>query len=214
MGKHFSVLRTHQESGHLLRNRIFACPAFCYRCLLVGLLLAIQAAYANTNILEAQQSQTRTINREHEIKAAYIYNFARYVTWPKETFKGAKSPFVIGIVGVDPIRHDLEKLAKTRTVDGRPIAIKLFANPRDVAPCQILFVSPSLKPEEQRQILNRLAGKNVLFVGQASDFLNMGGVIDFIVHENRVRLALAVEAAQREKLKVSAKLLQVAQVVR
>lgn len=214
MTKNIQSSRTHQESGHSAAKKIFACPAVHRRCLLVCLLLAVLMIHVNANTIGAQQSQATMINREHKIKAAYIYNFARYIEWPEETFKDLKEPFIIGIVGVDPIRQDLEKLAKSRTIEGRPIKIKLFAKPKDVTPCQILFLSPTLKLEVQRQILKNLAGKNVLFVGQTSNFLRMGGVIDFVVHQNRVRLTVALEAAHREKLKVSAKLLRVAQVVR
>ena len=170
---------------------------------------------AGTSVLEAEQtSETPLINREHQIKAAYLYNFARYIQWPENTFKNKKEPFSIGIVGEDPIKRNLELLAKTRTIDGRPILIKHFPKPIEVKPCQILFLSPSLKPEIQKKILKKMAGKNVLFVGQVSDFLNMGGVIDFVVKENRVRLLVDLDAAQREKLKFSAKLLRVATVVK
>lgn len=115
---------------------------------------------------------------------------------------------------MDPIKRDLQQLAKTKMINGRPIQIKHFTKPIDVKPCQILFLSPTLKPEIQQQVLHDMAGKNILFVGQTSNFLNMGGVIDFVVHENKVRLIVDLDAAQREKLKVSAKLLRVAKVVR
>jgi hypothetical protein len=171
-------------------------------------------AIAGFSFLEAQQpSQEAMINREHKIKAAYLYNFARYIQWPDDTFKTKKEPFTIGIVGVDPIKKDLDGVAKKRTIDGRPIKVHLFTRPIDVKPCQILFFSPTLKPEVQKKILERMEGKNVLLVGQSDAFLDMGGVIDFVINNNKVRLMVDLEAAQREKLKFSAKLLRVARVV-
>jgi len=154
------------------------------------------------------------VDREHKIKAAYLYNLARYVQWPAEAFGDAKTPFVIGVLGADPIRPDLELIAQTKTVDGRPITLKQFEKPSDVAFCHILFMSPSVESAAQRKVIERLAGHHVLFVGQTAEFLEHGGVVDFVIRENKIRLVVAIEAAQREDLKISAKLLQVAQVVR
>lgn len=179
------------------------------------LLLATCFMHVGAASLKAQKtSQAPTINRESKIKAAYLYNFARYVEWPSDTFKNPKESFVIGVIGTDPIRKNLEKLAKTRTVEGRPIRVQLFIKPNKVTSCHILFFSPTLKPEVQRQIIKSMAGKNVLFVGQTSDFLNMGGVIDFVIQQNRISLVVDLESAQRENLKVSSKLLRVAKVIR
>ncbi|MBN2025030.1 MAG: YfiR family protein [Pirellulales bacterium] len=154
------------------------------------------------------------ISREHKIKAAYLYNIARYVQWPDRAFEHAEAPFVIGVLGVDPINADLERIAQTKTVDNRAIHLARFEQPGDVRPCHILFLSPTISPEDQRAVMRRLAGSHVLFVGQTSEFLDHGGVIDFVIQENKVRLIVALKAAERESLKISSKLLQVAQVVR
>jgi hypothetical protein len=177
--------------------------------------VAVFFAMAGTAWLEAQQpSNVPMINRESKIKAAYLYNFARYIQWPEDTFKNEKEPFCIGIVGTDPIKKNLEQLAKSKTINGRSLRVKQFTRPIEVQPCQILFISPSLKPESQQQILRSMEGKNVLMVGQSDAFLDMGGVIDFVVRNNKVRLMVDLDAAQREKLKFSAKLLRVAKVVK
>jgi hypothetical protein len=188
----------------------------CCRWLLV-FLVATTFTLVNTDTLVAQTVQQTMINREHQIKAAYLYNFARYIQWPEGTFKSKKAPFVIGIIGSDPITKDLQKIAKTRKVEEHPIEIKQFNTAKEVTPCQILFFSPSLDPYVQEKVLKKMAGQNVLLVGQTSNFLEIGGVIGFVVNannDNKVRLVIDLKAVQRQKLKASAKLLRVAKVIK
>ena len=175
--------------------------------------MAMTFVIANADTLQAQYDQSQMINREHQIKAAYLYNFARYIQWPKDTFANKKAPFIIGVVGKDPIVKDLQKVAKTRTIDDHPIVIKQFNVAKEITPCQILFFSPTLDPYVQEKAIQKMAGKNVLLVGQTSNFLDMGGGIGFVVNQNRIRLVIDLESVQRQKLKISAKLLRVAKIV-
>ena len=64
------------------------------------------------------------INREYKLKAVYLYRFATYTKWPKRAFRNANSPFVIGVLGPDPVGNDLRKIAKVKTIDGRKIEIR------------------------------------------------------------------------------------------
>lgn len=197
----------HSVTSLLPKRSVFRC-----RWLFV-LFAAATFAFMSADTLMAQLAQPPMINREHQIKAAYLYNFARYIQWPKDTFANKKAPFIIGVVGNDPILKDLKKVAKTRKIDNHPIEIKQFNIAKEVTPCQILFFSPALDPYVQEKVLHKMAGRKVLLVGQTSNFLDMGGVIGFVVKQNRVRLVIDLEAVQRQKLKISAKLLRVAKVV-
>ena len=154
-----------------------------------------------------------TISRDRYIKAAFLYNFGNYVQWPKESFANAQSPFVIGILGPDPVGAYLRKIAAVKMVDGRKIEVRNFRQAEEVRQCQVLFISKAVAGETQAAALKKLSRRNILSVGETRAFLKMGGVIDFVVQENRVHIFISKSAYQREDLKISAHLLRIATVV-
>jgi hypothetical protein len=181
---------------------------------LAGISLGLLMLLANNSgptMLVAQDEDIA--NREYRIKAAYLYQFGRYVEWPAKAFSDANAPFVIGILGQDPVTADLEEIAKIKRIQNRPIVIRRFATAADVRPCNILYVPAATSSEVQAELLRKTAGQGILLVGDSSDFLDRGGVVQFSVEENSIRVAIARKAADREGLKISAKLLQVARVV-
>jgi hypothetical protein len=180
------------------RPMAFACPK---RVVLAWVLLVLAAtAWAQ-------------VSREYEIKAAYLYNFGRYVEWPEAAFKDAKAPFVIGVLGPAPVDEHLTILTRTKTLQDRPIQFVRHARVDDLKPCHILFISGQLEAEAQKQAAARFAGDPVLIVGEGDGFLVRGGSIEFRVVENKVRIRISLRSTQRSGMKPSAKLLQVAEVV-
>lgn len=151
------------------------------------------------------------LSREHTIKAAYLYNLGRYITWPANTFADRQTPFVIGLLEPALVGADLEKIARLKTLDGRTIAVERYSRPEDVQRCQILFFPRQVDLPTQRTLIRRLAGSHVLLVGESEGFLDAGGIIAFVVRDNNVRLMIGLDTAQREGLQISAKLLQIAQ---
>jgi hypothetical protein len=174
-------------------------------------LLMLLALSGDPTLLVAQDEDIA--NREYRIKAAYLYQFGRYVEWPAKAFANANAPFVIGVLGQDPVTADLEQIARIKKVQDRPIVIRRFASAADVRPCNILYVPAAVSPEVQSELIRQTAGQAILLVGDSSDFLDRGGIVQFSVEENSIRVAIARKAADREGLKISAKLLQVARVV-
>jgi len=170
------------------------------------LVLALLVLLGNPANIRGQD----VINREYTIKAAYLYNLGRYVTWPQNAFADQQSPFVIGVLEPDFVGPDLQKIAEVKTIDNRPILVRKFSRPEDVQRCHILFLPRGVEVRIQRELIRRLSGSHILLVGETEEFLDHGGAIAFVVRENNVRLVIALEAAQREKLQVSSKLLQIA----
>jgi len=154
------------------------------------------------------------ISREYTIKAAYLYNFGRYVTWPKECFATAQSPFVIGVLGVDPFGDALDSIAAGKRVGGRRIVVRRFASLGEWEFCHVLFVPRSTDPQQQLDTIARLRSAHVLLVGETPGFARRGGSINFFVEQNKTRFEINQEAAEREQLKISAKLLSLARLVR
>jgi hypothetical protein len=159
----------------------------------------------------------QVVDREYTLKAVYLYKIASYVRWPEEVFAGPDSPFVIGVLGPDPLGPALREIAKTTEVGKRKVEIRNYKNYKQVKQirdCQLLFISRGVDGQAQRAALKQLAGKNMLFVGESEGFLEQGGVVDFVIQENKIHLFISKSAYEREGLEISAKLLRVATVLK
>jgi len=149
---------------------------------------------------------------EYQIKAAFLYNFAKFVEWPADAFADPHAPLVLGIVGEDPFGSVLDKLVLGKTVNGRGLVIKKLKQGADLRNCHILFLSSS-ETKRVPQILESLQGASVLTVGERERFAQSGGVINFILEENKVRFEINSDAAARARLNISSKLLALARIV-
>lgn len=150
------------------------------------------------------------VANEYEVKAAFLFNFTRFVDWPPSS---RSALFCIGVDGVDPFNGALEDVVKGRSVGGRAIAIKHFKAGDDVSACEIVFVSAA-DPRKAAAILAQFKGAPILTVGDAPGFCKNGGVIGFSVQGNKVKLDINPDAALRAHLQISSKLLTLASLVR
>ncbi|MEW6307139.1 MAG: YfiR family protein [Verrucomicrobiota bacterium] len=150
---------------------------------------------------------------EAQVKALYVLNFTKYVEWPEAAFNGAKAPLVIGLVGRNSLDGDLKSIVQGKSVGGRTIEIRTLAVDEDASGCHILFVG---EHERRRagEVLEKLAGRPVLTVGESENFVEEGGVIRFQRKEGSIRLAINPQPAQKAGLKLSSKLLGVAEIVK
>jgi hypothetical protein len=149
---------------------------------------------------------------EYQVKAAFLYNFLKFVDWPAQSFANDSSPFIIGVVGNDTFNSAIDQAVSGKTANGRPIVIKRFASAKTLTYCHILFISPSER-DRFRQILET-TGSGVLTVSETDGFAQIGGVVNFTLVDSKVRFEINQSAAERAGLKISAKLLSVARVVR
>ncbi|OHB69489.1 MAG: hypothetical protein A2V70_10245 [Planctomycetes bacterium RBG_13_63_9] len=161
----------------------------------------------------AQYTDSPTISREDAIKAAYLCNFTRYVTWPEGTFSGEGQPFVIGLFGQNAIIPYLRKAASKIKAPERQMVVREFEKPEQYVPCQILFIGASATESDRKEILRRVGKSSTLVVGETPRFAGDGGIICFYVDNNRVRFEINPGAAKQRGLKISSKLLALAKVV-
>jgi hypothetical protein len=147
---------------------------------------------------------------EYEVKAAFLYNFARFVEWP-DAARG-EGPFVVTVLGRDPFGSVLDETLRGKTIEERRIVVRRASRPEDAAGSRIVFISDS---EEERLpvILKSLGSSPVLTVGEMSAFAEKGGVIRFRVEQDRIRLEINVAAAERSRLRISSQLLKLARIV-
>ena len=178
-----------------------------------GWLLLLLALCLHQMPLGAQDDEEMSASRERQIKAAYLYQFGRYVEWPAKAFANAKSPFVIGVLEQDPLIADLEQIAEIKKIQDRPIRIQRFSSIADLRTCHILYLPASITPEKQAEAVRKMPKQGVLLVGDSDGFLDRGGTMRFAVEDNRIRVVVSRKAAKIAGLTISAKLLQVARVV-
>jgi hypothetical protein len=165
---------------------------------LIGLLLAIGDG-------RAQEPQPT----EYQIKAAFLFNFAKFVQWPPAAFAGVTSPIVVGVLGENPFHDDLARTVRNKTIDERPLVIKEFSSPIEATNCHILFISASEK-NRLPEILKGLKGTSVLTVGEMEHFTESGGMINFVLRGKKIRFQINNDEASRAGLKISSKLMSLA----
>ena len=148
----------------------------------------------------------------YPVKLAFIYNFTKFVEWPRDSFRSPVAPLVICIIGDDPFSPNTEDELRTRTAGGHPIEVRTL-KPSDILNmCQIAFV-PVTAEHQATRIVRGLKGSSTLTVGETEGFAAMGGIIDFTVEGNKLHFEVNVLAADRAGLKISAKMLALASIV-
>jgi len=150
--------------------------------------------------------------QEFKVKAAFLYNFARFVEWPSFAFKDANSPFVIAVVGTDPFDGALEQAVSGKTIGNRKVEIRHFDSVDKIGACQILFV-PASDDESEKQINDKVKNDPVLTVGESEKFVSDGGgSVRFFTDDGKMRFEISTDATDAAKLKVSSKLLKLARI--
>ena len=148
---------------------------------------------------------------ERQVKALFLFNFAKYVDWPAGAFSNSSAPIVIGVVGEDGFSDEFRRITGDRTVNDRKVVIKQIDGTADLKDCQILFVRSS-ENGRLTEILEAVKNSAVLTVGETDRFL-VQGMINFTKKENKIHLEINLVPAHRVNLKLSSKLLTVADVV-
>lgn len=150
--------------------------------------------------------------KEYQLKAGFLYNFARFIEWPTNAFSNEDSPIVIGVFGNDPFASDLDEIVRDEKVNNHPLVVQRYQQIEDIKICHILFVSQSEVKRFDR-ILGSLKNRSVLTVGDTDGFAKRGGVIRLVTKNNKIRFRINLEAAKAANLTISSKLLRSAEIV-
>ena len=157
----------------------------------------------------ATSAMAQTVD-EYKVKAAFVFNFAKFIQWPREAFKTPVDPLVICVLGQDQMTNSLREAVNGNAIDGRPVVVRKFEVGQVSCDCNILFVSSSAT----KRFRSWLKESGVLTVGETPGFTADGGVINFKLEDGRVRFEINVAAAERQQVHISSKLLSLAQVVK
>lgn len=153
--------------------------------------------------LRAQQAS------EYEVKAAFLYNFSKFLEWPPGTFDNYTGPFVVGVYGRNPFGNFLAETISGEVAMGRPIRLQYFNNLNEIGTCHILFIERNAGTEEA---LKALEGKPILTVSEDPDFCRKGGIVRFFSESDMIRIEINPEAAKSANLTISSKLLRIAKI--
>ncbi len=196
---------TPSNAGCRLNSRKRFGVAACVRSLL---LLAFLVACPVVQNLRAQVA----IQREYEIKAAYLYNFINYIDWPPDALPAAGGTITIGILGENPFGTALNPL-NGKQAKGRTLVVKQITDAKELDQCQIVFISSSEK-HRVPELLNQLKNSRVLTISETDGFAERGGIINFISERNKVRFEINPDAARALGLTISSDLLKLAKLVK
>jgi hypothetical protein len=167
--------------------------------MLFGVVVLRRSAWAQT----AEVSQ---------VKAAYLYNFAKFVEWPADTFHNADDPAIICVIGDDRTSVALERAIVGKKANARRIVAMSPRSANEFKICNVLFIGFTDKSRIEAS-LHSLAGSSVLSVGQADSFLSLGGMINLPERNGTITLEIDPKTTDAAGLKVSSRLLVVARVV-
>jgi hypothetical protein len=146
------------------------------------------------------------------VKSAYIFNFIQFIDWPEQALGPSPNPVKICMIGNDQFAAALATLSG-RHVKGRPIAVApISADHEALTSCQVVVIDQTAAAQLP-QLLEQLAGANVLTVSDIPQFAHRGGAIGFVIDQGKVRIEINPRATQQAGLRVSANLLEVARIV-
>jgi YfiR/HmsC-like len=157
----------------------------------------------------AADPQTLT---EYQIKAGFFFNFTRFVEWPENAFATPTSPIIVCVVGETPLTDLLTDVAVGKVVNGRAVSINRAKATDDLRRCNLLFISAAAE-RRTGEILASVKKANTLTVGETAGFPQAGGMINFSIEDNKVKLEMNLDAATRAGLKVNSKLIAVSRLV-
>ena len=146
---------------------------------------------------------------DYDVKAAYIYNFGKFVKWPSASAANQGGAFSICVLGDDPFGSVLQSELAGKTLGGQPVRVKQVSKPQDATSCRVLFIEGT-EERHLKEILDALGRASVLTVSDISDFSRRGGMIEFVMVGDRVRFAINRATAEDAGLVLDSELLKVA----
>lgn len=142
---------------------------------------------------------------EHQVKAGILFNFAAFVSWPRECFANPSSPLRYCVLGADAVGATLEGLLAGETFDGRPLELRILHAPAGLGRCHILFFGAGAGSPA---VLDAVPGTTTLTVGETDSFIENGGMIALLRKRKRIHPVINLDALEASRLRLSSKLLR------
>lgn len=171
------------------------------------ILAAITASTLQPSIGVAEDQAAQ---QEYVIKAYFLLNFTKYISWPESSFETEDAPFKVCILGGEYFDASLNAF-KGKSYKRHPFEVQSVEDSDDIPECHLLFVCTYMQ-EELNDVMGRTYAKPILTVGEAEDFVRRGGIINFFIHEGKVRFEINKKAAEASSLEISSQLLKLAKI--
>ena len=175
------------------------------RLVLIGVVTAWLVA---SGVADSHAQHLSPREYEYQLKVAFIYNFARFVEWPDDTFTSGTSSLTVCVLGKDPFGVALDTI-NGKNVRNRKIEVKRLTSVSKLDACHILFIS-STERERLTQVLETVKNSGVLTIGEMRHFTGAGGIVALKMRKNRIRFAVNLDAGKRAGLEISSQLLNLA----
>ena len=159
-------------------------------------------------LAHAQATPPRVDATEAGVKAAFLYKFASYVEWPPAAFPAADSPVVFGVMASDEVAAELERILPGRAIQGHPVAVRRLKEGESFSGVHVLFIGRG--QSNLRAVIRAAQHPGMLVVTETERGLESGSAINFVVSDERVGFEVSVEAAERNGLRISSRMLNVA----
>ena len=172
-----------------------------------GRIVLFAAILAGTASFTLSGDAQRSKPEEYQVKAVYLFNFGRFIEWPESAAKDES--FTICVLGLDPFGSALDATLAGEAIGSRKLVARRIMSTREVTNCRILFISSS-EVSHIKEILSSLEKSNILTVSDMPGFTSNGGMIQFVLKENKVRFEVNLTAAEKAGLTFSSQLLKVA----
>ncbi len=170
--------------------------------------LSLSLAFICTLLVSSLFAQ---VSREYQLKAAFVYNFTQFVSWPQEAYPSNQAPLKIAVIGENSFGKVLEQLVRNELKDGRKIEVVYFpatVSAENLIGVQLAYFVQSAGANPS--LLKKLSGYGLLMVGDDQKFLDNGGVILLYPEANKLKFKVNLDKAQSESYKISSKLLKMA----
>jgi hypothetical protein len=147
--------------------------------------------------------------QEYQLKAAFLFNFAKFVEWPAKSFAAPNDPIAICILGQNPFGDALSDAVRGKAWEGRSFTVRLISDISPKSKCQIVFINSSDR-QRFRGMVGGLKGAGILTVGDTPGFIEDGGVINFKLEGGKIHFEISAEAAEQAQLSISSRLMSLA----
>lgn len=150
--------------------------------------------------------------KEYAVKAAFVFNFTKFIHWPEKSFKNHKKAWQLYFIGNNTVANAFNKLNGKSSGQKKIDVHRLFPHEK-CRKCDIIFISRATDSSVLKKIISRLKGKPVLTIGETEEFTKLGGVISFFIENDRLHFKINTRAAEKQGLKFSSRLLRLAVIV-
>lgn len=168
--------------------------------------------------LHVASAAAQSTASEYEVKAAFLFNFVKYVEWPPKSLPEKDTPYIIGVLGDDPffdakaLVNYLDVAVKDKAINNRKLVIQRASRISNLKDCHLVFIARSER-NRLKEIVALCQANNILTVSEIEEFCAQNGIINFFAQGGKVRFEINPDAAEQSSLRVSSKLLNVAKIV-